>query len=129
MALFSGGTIFLALGLYLAYWVRTRQGRSLAFWFYSILITISVLMFVPRAPSVPYMHLIVYLIMIGGLVLLVAAPLVLRAEIISLYRRSWDIKLPINPLLTILFSSVYLNYSIPDLPVSPAATITATKTA
>jgi hypothetical protein len=32
-------------------------------------------------------------------------------------------------LLTILFSSVYLNYSIPDLPVSPAATITATKTA
>jgi len=86
-------------------------------------------MFVPRAPSVPYMHLIVYLIMIGGLVLLVAAPLVLRAEIISLYRRSWDIKLPINPLLTILFSSVYLNYSIPDLPVSPAATITATKTA
>jgi hypothetical protein len=53
------------------------------------------------------------------LVLLLAAPHVLRAEIISLYRRSWQINLPISHFLTFLFSSVYLNYSIPDLPVAP----------
>ena len=48
---------------------------------------------------------------------MLVTPLVLRAEIISLYRRS-GVTLKINPLLTIIFSSVYLNYSVPDLPVS-----------
>jgi hypothetical protein len=43
LALFSGGVLFLALGLYLAYWVRTRRGRSAAFWCYLILIVTSIL--------------------------------------------------------------------------------------
>jgi hypothetical protein len=64
------------------------------------------------------MTLPLYLYPIGvvGIVLLIAAPLLLRAEIISLYQRS-GVKLTISPILTILFSSVYLNYSVPDLPV------------
>lgn len=113
-----GGILFVPLGLYLAYWVRTRRGRSVAFWCYLIVIAIALLV-----SSVP-MTLARYLFPIGvvGIVLLVAAPLVLRAEIGSIYRRSWEMDLPINPLLTVLFSSVYLNYSVPDLPVPPAAT-------
>jgi hypothetical protein len=113
-----GGILFVPLGLYLAYWVRTRRGRSVAFWCYLIVIAIALLV-----SSVP-MTLARYLFPIGvvGIVLLVAAPLVLRAEIRSIYRRSWEMDLPINPLLTVLFSSVYLNYSVPDLPVPPAAT-------
>jgi hypothetical protein len=107
-----GGILFLPLGLYLAYWVRTRRGRSTAFWCYLIVIGIAVLAFVPMT-----LPLYLYPIGVVGIVLLVAAPLVLRTEIISLYQRS-GVKLTINPILTIFFSSVYLNYSIPDLPVS-----------
>lgn len=125
LALFSGGLVFLVLGLYLAYWVHTRRGHSVALWCYLIIVMFSILMLVPRLFSVPYADAVGT----GVAVLWIAAALVLRAEIISLFRRSWDIKLPISLLLTILFSSVYLNYSIPDLPVSPAATVAATKTA
>jgi len=56
----------------------------------------------------------------GVLVLWFATPLVLRSELKLLYQRSWGITLPINILLTILFSSLYLNYSVPDLPVAPS---------
>jgi|HubBroStandDraft_5_1064220.scaffolds.fasta_scaffold20503_2 hypothetical protein len=107
-----GGILFWPLGLYLAYWVRTRRGHSAAFWCYLILIGIAVLV------SLVPMTLPLYLYPIGvvGIVLLIAAPLLLRAEIISLYQRS-GVKLTISPILTILFSSVYLNYSVPDLPV------------
>jgi hypothetical protein len=108
-----GGILFLPLGLYLAYWVRTRRGGSAAFWCYLVVIGIAVL------ASLVSMTLAAYLYPIGviGIVLLVASPLVLRAEIISLYKRC-GVELRINPILTILFSSVYLNYSMPDLPVS-----------
>ena len=107
------GALFVPLGLYLACWVRAKGGRSAAFWCYLIVITIAVLaLMVPRALA-PY----VYPVAVGGLVLMLVTPLVLRAEIISLYRRS-GVTLKINPLLTIIFSSVYLNYSVPDLPVS-----------
>src|SRR5947209_2968401 len=90
-----GGILFLPLGFYLAYWVRTRRGLSAAFWCYLILIGTTVL-----ASLVP-MTLALYLYPIGvvGIVLLLATPLVLRAEIISLYRRS-GVKLTINPILT-----------------------------
>jgi hypothetical protein len=108
-----GGVLFLPLGLYLAYWVRTRGRRSAAFWCYLIVIGIAVLVSLVPMTSARYL----YPIGVVGIVLLVAAPLVLRAEITSLYRRS-GVQLTINPILTILFSSVYLNYSIPDLPVS-----------
>jgi len=120
LALFSGGALFLALGLYLAYWVRTRRGRSAAFWCYVTTTVLVILMLVPKTFPVPYMEAIET----GGLVLLVATPLVLRAEIISLYRRSHGVSLKINPLLTVLFSSVYLNRHILDLPITPSATIT-----
>ena len=56
----------------------------------------------------------------AGFILLVITPLVLRAEIRSLYQRSHGVNLPINPLLTILFSSAYLNWHLLDLPI-PAA--------
>jgi hypothetical protein len=120
LTLFSGGVLFVPLGFYLAYWVRTRQGRSAAFWCYLIVVVISILALLVPSGLALYM----YPIAAGGLVLMVAAPLALRAEIISLYRRSWGISLPINPLLTILFSSVYLNYSVPDLPVTPISPAT-----
>jgi 4-amino-4-deoxy-L-arabinose transferase-like glycosyltransferase len=109
----TGGVLFLPLGLYLAYWVRTRQGRSAAFWCYLVVIGIAVLASLVPMTLAPYL----YPIGVVGIVLLVATPLVLRGEIISLYRRS-GVDLTINPILTILCSSVYLNYSIPDLPVS-----------
>ena len=117
MAFSLGGVLFVPLGLYLAYWVRTRRGRSAAFWCYLIVISIGILGSLVPMTLVRY----VFPIGAGGVVLLVVTPLVLRAEIISLYRCDWDLRLPINPLLTILFSSVYLNYSIPDLPVKPSA--------
>jgi hypothetical protein len=66
---------------------------------------------------------IVTVVGVVGLALLVSAPLLLRAEIKSIYRRSWGMELPINRLLTVLFSSVYLNYSLPDLPVAPFGSI------
>ncbi len=118
LALFSGGILILPLGLYLAYWVRTRQGGSAAFWCYVTLIAIPILLLV-RGVSPQFE------VAIGGvgLVLFLVAPHVLRAEIISLYRRSWKIDLPISQFLTFFFSSVYLNYSIPDLPVAPSDAI------
>jgi hypothetical protein len=124
LAVFSGGAAFVALGLYLAYWVHTRRHGSAAFWCYLIIAGLVTLMFFPNKLSPSYVGAIGTCIC----VLWVLAALVLRAEIISLYRRSWDIKLPINLLLTILFSSVYLNYSIPDLPAAPPAEGTATTT-
>ena len=57
-----------------------------------------------------------------GFILFVVASFVLRAEVISLYQRSWGINLPINRFLTFFFSSVYLNYSVPNLPVTPSTT-------
>jgi hypothetical protein len=119
LALFSGGIVLLVLGLYLAYWTRTRRGHSAAFSCYLTVIVISILVLVPGMFSGRYVVAVAGV----GFVLFLVAPHVLRAEIISLYRRSWGISLPINPFLTFFFSSVYLNYSIPDLPVAPSDTI------
>jgi hypothetical protein len=60
---------------------------------------------------------------LASLVLFLLATHVLRAEIISLYRRAWHVDLPISQVMTFFFASVYLNYSIPDLPVAPSDTI------
>lgn len=125
LALFSGGAVFLALGLYLANWVRTKQGRSAAFWCYIVITTLVVLMLVPKTVAPSYLSSLFTSIC----VLWVLAALVLRAEIISLYRRSHGLKLAISPLLTILFSSVYLNYCVPDLPVNPSDAIVPARTA
>jgi hypothetical protein len=123
LALFCAGTLVLPLGLYLAYWVRTREGRSAAFWCYLILIAILILdLSIPEAFArhmSPFATGVLVVIGAVGFLLLLAAPFVLRAEIISLYRRSWGIDLPINRFLTFFFSSLYLNYSVPDLPVAP----------
>jgi hypothetical protein len=115
LALTSAGLLFIPLGLYLAYWARTRRGHSAAFWCYTGVTMISILLLVPGMFSARSEVAVAGV----GLVLLLAAPHVLRAEIISLYLRSWKINLPISHFLTFLFSSVYLNYSIPDLPVAP----------
>jgi hypothetical protein len=124
LALCCAGTLFIPLGLYLAYWVRTRQGHSAAFWCYLILIPLSILdLFIPEEfarPMSPVATGVLVLIAAGGLLFLLAAPFVLRAEIISLYRQSWGINLPISRFLTFFFSSIYLNYSVPDLPIAPS---------
>ncbi len=39
----SGGYVILALGLYLAYWVRTKEGGSASLWWYLIIIVTSIL--------------------------------------------------------------------------------------
>jgi hypothetical protein len=120
LALFSAGLLAVPLGLYLAYWVRTRQGRSAAFWCYLVVGVISILgLVVPKT-----FDLYVDPIASIGFIVFMAASFVLRAEIISLYQRSWGISLPINRLLTFFFSSVYLNYSVPDLPVAPSTDLT-----
>jgi hypothetical protein len=126
LALLSAGFLAVPLGFYLAYWVRTRRGRSAAFGCYFTFAAILILGLLlpnelPRQIS-PVATLALVVLWAGVLFLFVAAPLVLRAEIRSIYRRSWGMDLPINPLLTVLFSSIYLNYSVPDLPVPPAAT-------
>lgn len=43
LALFSAGFLYLPLGIYLAYWVRTRQGRSAVFWCYLVVAMIEIL--------------------------------------------------------------------------------------
>jgi len=116
LALFSGGILLVLLGLYLAYWVRTRQGRSRAFWCYLIVAMILILVSLVPETFARWM----FPAAAGGLFLLLMSPFVLRSEIISLYRRSWGIDLPINRFLTFCFSSVCLNYSVPDLPVAPS---------
>src|ERR1700689_163736 len=116
--LFSGGFVALPLGLYLAYWVLTRQGGSAAFWCYTAVAVFWILGLIRGLPP-QFVEAMVLL----GLVLFLVATHVLRAEIISLYRRSWNIDLPICQLLTLFFASVYLNYSIPDLPVAPSDAI------
>ena len=117
LALFSGGILFVLLGLYLAYWVRTRQGRGRAFWCYLIVAMILILVSLVPETFARWM----FPVAACGLFLFLVVPFVLRAEIISLYRLSWGINLPINRFLTFFFSSVYLNYSIPDLPVAPSS--------
>ena len=119
LALFSAGVVSIPLGLYLAYWVRTRQGHGVAFWCYLFVSVISILLLVPGMSSARQVDAVEGV----GLVALLVAPHILRAEIISLYRRTWQIDFPISLFLTFFFSSVYLNYSIPDLPVAPADTI------
>jgi hypothetical protein len=121
LALCCAGALSLPLGIYLAYWVRTRQGRSAAFWCYLILTSILILVLLlplnvfDRSPAAAA---VLTAFAVGVFALLFAAPLVLRAELRSLYQRTWGISLPINIFLTILFSSLYLNYSVPDLPVA-----------
>ena len=121
LALFSGGILFVPLGLYLAYWARTRRGRSAAFYCYVIVAVISIFVLL----VLKTFDLYVDSIAAAGFVLFFVAAFVLRAEIVSLYRRSWGISLPINRFLTFFFSSLYLNYSVPDLPISasPATNI------
>jgi branched-subunit amino acid ABC-type transport system permease component len=124
LALCCAGALFLPLGIYLAYWVRTRQGRSVAFWCYLILTAILIL--VALLPlnvfdRSPVAAAVLTAFAVGVFALLFAAPLVLRAELRSLYQGTWGISLPINIFLTILFSSLYLNYSVPDLPVAPSS--------
>jgi hypothetical protein len=119
LALFSAGLLAVPLGLYLAYWVRTRRGRSAAFWCYVIVGVISILVLLVPKTFDRYVDPIASL----GFILLLVASFVLRAEIISLYQRSWGIKLPINRFLTLFCSSVYLNYCVPDLPVAPSTTL------
>jgi hypothetical protein len=126
LALFSAGILFVPLGLYLAYWVPTRQGCSVAFWCY--LIAVMVLILVLLVPETLVRHMspiatgvLAWIAVGGGLVWLFAAPLVLRSEIKSLYQRSWGISLPISLLLTSFFSALYLNYSVPDLAVAPSS--------
>jgi hypothetical protein len=103
--------------------VRTRQGRSIAFWCYIVIGVISILVWVvPKK-----FDLYVVPIASVAFILFLAAPFVLRAEIISLYQRCWGISLPINRFLTFFFSSVYLNYSVPDLPVIPTTTLAPRK--
>jgi hypothetical protein len=122
LALFLGGVLFVPLGLYLAYWVRTRRGRSAAFWCYLVVIVISILAWsVPKTFALYRYPIAMGVLIFIFLVLLFAAPLALRAEIISLYQHSHGINLTINPFLTILFSSVYLNYRVLDLPIAPLA--------
>jgi NhaP-type Na+/H+ or K+/H+ antiporter len=131
LALTSVGLLFMPLGIYLGYWVRTRRGHSAALWCYLIFTVICILsLLVPNElpRNIPplataILTVVATVIGVGGLALLVAAPLVLRGEIRSIYRRSWGMELPINRLLTVLFSSLYLNYSLPDLPVPPFASI------
>jgi hypothetical protein len=128
LAFSTSGVLFVPLGLYLAYWVRTRRGRSSAFWCYVIVIAISALALLVQRTLVLYRYPVgtSFFVLIGAawLISLVAAPLLLRAELISLYRRSQGIDLKINPFLTILFSSVYLNYHVLDIPVAPFASQT-----
>jgi hypothetical protein len=122
LALFSAGILSVPLGLYLAYWVRTKQGRSAAFWCYLVVAMIwSLASLVPEKID-PRLALCMGTLVGAGFLLLLVAAFVLRSEIISLYKRSWDIDLPISRLLTFFFSSLYLNYSVPDLPIATAAT-------
>ena len=124
LALCCAGALSLPLGIYLAYWVRTKQGRSTAFWCYMILTaTLILVLLLPlnvfdRSPAAAA---VLTAIAVGVFALLFTAPLVLRSELRSLYQRTWGITLPISILLTILFSSLYLNYSVPDLPVATSS--------
>jgi hypothetical protein len=119
LALFSCGVVCEPLGLYLAYWVKTRQGSSAAFWCYVIDIAGWVLdLLLPKTLAIYFWPLAVL-----STILALAAPLLLRSEIISLDQRSWNIRLPIKMWLTVLFSGLYLNYSIPDLPIEAAAAV------
>src|SRR5271155_2611603 len=100
LALCCAGTLFILLGLYLAYWVRTRQGHSAALWCYLILAAISILgMVTPTAVLrhiSPATSIVLDVVWAAVLVLLVAAPLVLRGENKSIYRSAWGVELPKN---------------------------------
>lgn len=120
IALFSLGAAFLPLGVYLSYWVRTRNGHSVAFWCYLAFLGIVILALLPITSPNLLVQGIYTFIGWGGFALLIIAPLTLRAELIALYRRSWNVELEISLWLTIFFSSVYLNYTLLDLPI-PAA--------
>jgi len=121
LAILSGGTLLIAWGVYLAYWVRTRQGHSTALWCYLLGIGAVMLTLAPRTLSGIYIDIVGF----AGLILLVITPLVLRAEIRAVYKNSHGVNLPINPLLTILFSSAYLNWHMLDLPIPAADSETA----
>ena len=120
LAVVLSGVLFLPLGLYLAYWVRTRQGHSAGFWCYVLAIVALLLTLMPRVLSGAPVDVIGAIAVVS----LVVAPLVLRVEIKSLYQRYHGVNLPINPLLTILFSSVYLNWHLLDLPIPASASST-----
>ncbi len=80
VAFCSGGILFLVLGLYLAYWVRTRRGRSVAFVCYLLVVGISILLLL-FTKIIPASYGDV--IGIAGCVLWLIAVLALRAEIIT----------------------------------------------
>lgn len=113
LALFSGGILIIVLGLYLAYWVYTRRGQSIALWCYLLLAAVMVLALIPKM----FPGYLPEVLAAVGLLLFFVAPLYLRSEIIRLYKLSHGVDLEINTLLTFLFSSIYLNYRLLDLPV------------
>jgi hypothetical protein len=124
LALFTGGFVFLFWGIYLAYWTRTKRGRGAAVWCYLIFLMIAILgLLVPGPSTDAHIQLIWNAVAAAGVVLVLVTPLILRSEIISLYRASYGLDLIINPFLTILFSSAYLNYCLPDMPVELLASI------
>jgi hypothetical protein len=122
LALFSCGLLFLPLGLYLAYWVRVKRQRSVALWGYAILAAICLLEYADGSP-IFHSAAIATGVMAISLSCLIGTPLILRSELIALYRQSYGIDLRINPLLTVFFSSIYLNYCLPDMPVDLLASI------
>jgi len=114
LALFSCGLCWFALGLYLAFWVRIMNGRSVALWCY-LIAAFALSSSISGGFRTSYNDALAII----GCGLLLIASLVLRKEIVSLYRDRHGVHLEVNVLLTILFSSVYLNHCLLDIPFVP----------
>ena len=112
LSLFSFGLLFLALGLYLSYWIRSRFGRGHAFWSYCAVSVIALILLVLPLAPLRIGNLFIEAIATFGSVLWVVSALVLRSEILSIYKDDIGVAVTINVWLTIFFTSIYLNYCL-----------------
>ena len=102
----TGGAFLLLLGLYLAWWSRKRRGRGVAVYLYALEVVTLCLVYVAAHTRVPANVLegVITIVILAW----IATSFVLRSELRLFYGKQFEI----NPLLTAMFSVLYLNYCL-----------------
>jgi hypothetical protein len=119
IVVFTSGTAALALGLYLALWIRSKGRSALPLYGYAFVLISIPLCFALEHVALSATALDVISTAVA-IVWLISA-FALRHEIIGHYKKSegWDIA--IGPFFTLLFSVAYINYCLNPLTVDHRA--------
>jgi hypothetical protein len=110
IAFCSGGLAPLLLALYLGVWLYRLSGQKLSFILYGLITIFTILALVPF----PRVHHYTYSDNAGTTIALlwVVSGFVLRAELLSYYKRTFGMHIELSWWKTLLFSTSYLNWCL-----------------